>query len=58
MEPFATALTLAGAVRVDVTAFRTLDANPGVNRPVVGRDFQILELPGRRARAGKEHQIG
>ena len=39
MEPLTRALTLAGAVRVDVGDFRSLGAISGLPRPFVGRDF-------------------
>ena len=54
MGPSSMALTLAGAVRDDVAAFRTLGANLGLIRPLVNRDFQVWDMPGRKARAGKE----
>ena len=54
MEPSTKASTPAGAVRVDVTAFRALDSNLGLIRPLVDRAFQVWDLPGWEARAGEE----
>ena len=54
LEPHAAALNSAGAPGVDLKEFRTLDVDFALARPSVNRDFLVWELPGRRARAGKE----
>ena len=51
-EPPARALAVAGAERVDAGEFRTLDADSGSLRPLVGRDLQVWSLPGQQARVG------
>ena len=54
LKPLTTALTHAGAVQVDVKEFRTSGANFWSGRPLVTRDFQVWEMPGRQARVRNE----
>ena len=49
MGPLSTAVILAGTVRVNLTEFRSLDANCGLVRPLVNRDSQVWELLGRKS---------
>ena len=59
MAPLSKALNFAGAVRVDVNEFRTLDENFGSERPLVNGDFEAWKLWRRIARArGKTATCG
>ena len=49
IDPLARAFTLAGAVRAAAEDLRTLGANTGLLRPLVGRDFRVWALTGRKA---------
>ena len=53
LKPSSTALTFAGAVRVDAEEFHTLRANFRSERSLVNRDFQVWELPGGESTCGK-----
>ena len=55
MGPLSSALTFPGASLVDAGAFRTLGANSGLIRLLVGRDFKVRALPERKARNGKKN---
>ena len=53
MDPPAEALKAARATRVDPGDFRALSEDASLFRPLVGRDFQVWELPAREARDGR-----
>ena len=55
LAPLRTALTLAGARRVDATEFRSLNGDFELERPLVNRDCTAWELPERKACVGKEY---
>ena len=53
-DPLAAALKAARATPVGPGEIRTLDGNAALLRPLLGRGFQIWELPHRSARDGKQ----
>ena len=54
MGPLFRAPSVAGAVRVDASGFRALEAQSSLIRTLVGRDYQVWSLRGRRARDWKQ----
>ena len=55
MDPLTTSLKAAKAERVGPGGFRSLGENAGILRPLVGRGFQVWELPEGSAWDGKEY---
>ena len=53
-DPLTSALKAARATLVDRGEFRTLDVNASLLRPLVGRGFQVWELPNRLAADGNQ----
>ena len=56
MGPLSRALAVAGAPLVDDGEFRTLGADSGLTRPLVGRDFTAWAPPERKASDEKERR--
>ena len=53
LDPLTVASKVARAKRVDPEEFRTLSGDVSLLRPLVGRDYQVWELPVRKARDSK-----
>ena len=53
MDPLTAASKAAHTTLVDPGEFRTLGDDASLLRPLVGRDFQVGELPAQKARDGK-----